>query len=193
MTLDVRDTLVPLSPLARWYALRGLALPAVTRVDAEQVPQPYRSLLVHAGDMTGRLTAFHGSPIRLRVLGKRLTPRYLSRLVVLERIRNGEAVEFGAIDIHMERFDGAARLELLAGRRPMGEVLHRHGVRCVSEPAAFVRVEPDALIAESLSLATSAPLLGRCNVLYDESHRALAEVVEILPPARANEAGDPLE
>ena len=39
-------------PLDDFYAQQGLTLPVIDSVAGEDVPQPYRSLLVHDDDMT---------------------------------------------------------------------------------------------------------------------------------------------
>jgi hypothetical protein len=42
-------------PLDEFYARSGLPLPRIERTSGEEVPEPYRSLLVHQNDMTPTL------------------------------------------------------------------------------------------------------------------------------------------
>src|SRR5438034_4474250 len=107
-TLKLMDLLYPLDD---FYARDGLSLPSVRPVPGEEVPEPYRQLLVHDGDMTPALEAFHGERIHLRVLSRQLNGDTLRREVVLTLDESARPVEFGAILIHLQRFPTAAREE----------------------------------------------------------------------------------
>ena len=58
------------NPLRDIYGRRHRALPALTPVLAEAVPEPYRGLLVHTRDMTPTLEAFNRAAHRLQVLAR---------------------------------------------------------------------------------------------------------------------------
>src|SRR5438309_1401373 len=72
-----------LFPLDEFYALSGRPLPPAAQLKGEEVPEPYRQLLVHDRDMTPTLEAFHGDRIHLRVLERRIEEHALWRQVVL--------------------------------------------------------------------------------------------------------------
>src|SRR5262245_51547803 len=57
-------------PLDEFYCRSGLSLPPLEIVDAEGVPEPYRSLLVHERDMTSTLEAFHQAGIHLSLISR---------------------------------------------------------------------------------------------------------------------------
>src|SRR5258708_40329644 len=57
-------------PLDDFSARSGLPLPPIERLAGEQVPEPYRSLLVHDTDMTPTLESFHGARIHLQILNR---------------------------------------------------------------------------------------------------------------------------
>jgi len=174
-----------LYPLTDFYARSGAEAPRVEVIEGSAMPQPYRSLLVHDKDMTPTLEAYCGSPIHLDALQVRRTPKALYRQVLLVPDGGGFPVEFGAIRIELERFDGQAR-ELIAGcRKPLGAILRDFHVPHMSRPTAFFSVEPDAVIRKALRLSGSAQLYGRHNVIRDDAGQVLAEVVEILPPLAA--------
>ena len=59
----VADTNDLLYPLSLFCQNGGHPLPSYEVIDAAAMPEPYRGLLVHKGDMTSRLAAFFG-PIR---------------------------------------------------------------------------------------------------------------------------------
>src|SRR6266851_2067752 len=54
--------------LERFYSRAGLTLPALERLSDDEVPQPYKALLVHSLDMTPTLEKFYRQPIDLTVL-----------------------------------------------------------------------------------------------------------------------------
>ena len=62
-------------PLDEFYARTGLILPKIERLRGEQVPEPYRKLLVHEHDMTPTLESFHGADIHLLDSAERKNPR----------------------------------------------------------------------------------------------------------------------
>jgi chorismate-pyruvate lyase len=171
-----------LYPLDEFYARSGLAPVQVSQVEAEEVPEPYRSLLVHLNDMTPTLEAYHGEQIHLRVVARRQEGEVYSREVVLTLNGTGRPVEFGAIVIYLERFAPAAREAILEGWQPLGTIMRLHDVRHRSAPRAFVRVIADATIQEAFGLAEATSLYGRRNVLLDPEENVLAEILEILPP-----------
>src|SRR5437016_1980426 len=70
-------------PLDDFYARAGLPLPKFERIPGEQVPEPYRSLLVHERDMTPTLEEFHGSGIHLKILRSEQRDDFYFREVAL--------------------------------------------------------------------------------------------------------------
>ncbi len=179
-----------LALLGEFYpAVPGLAPVDARVVRPEQIPQPYRRLLVHASDMTSTLSAFHGEDVRLRVLERRLTGEELARHIVLEGGRSRRPVEYGAIRIHLDLLEGPARSEAIRCRTPLGAILNAHGVPYESCPGAFFQVRSTELIDRVFGLDGPRWLYGRCNCLADPSGRSIAEVVEILPPEHNPQAG----
>ena len=172
-----------LFPLDAFYAQAGLALPLVHPIQGEEVPQPYRQLLVHDSDMTPTLEAFHGERIHLRMLARRLDGDAYSRQVVLTLDASARPVAFGAIVIHLPRFPPAAREEILTGWSPLGTILRVHGIAHQSRPLSFIRVTSDSVMNEALHLPGPQALYGRRNVIRDRDGNELANIIEILPPA----------
>src|SRR2546425_7220190 len=83
-TIQVAAAALPLVyPLDDFYAKSGLPLPKIQRVSPEEVPKPYRSLLVHQNDMTPTLEKFHGGRIHLEILKSQRRDGYYFREVVL--------------------------------------------------------------------------------------------------------------
>jgi chorismate-pyruvate lyase len=175
-----------LYPLDMIYAQSGVPLPQVSPVAGEEVPEPYRRLLVHNRDMTPTLEAFHGERIHLRVTRWRLDGEAYWRQVVLTLDESERPVEFGAIIIYLQEFPPDARESILRGYAPLGTILADHDIEHSSRPTGFVRVISDAGMNEALGLREPAVLYGRRNVLSGHGKK-LAEVVEILPPVDLEE------
>ncbi len=179
MGLAISDLLYP---LGEFYAEAGRPLPPVVQVPGEQVPEPYRQLLVHASDMTPTLERFHGDTIHLRPLQRRLVDDTMCRQVVLTLDESLRPVEYGAIAIHCRHFPEEARQLIVESRCPLGTILNRYRIPHFSRPRAFFRVTADDFMNEALGLTGRQELYGRRNVLLAPGDVVLADVLEILPP-----------
>ena len=172
-----------LYPLNEFYEQAGLPLPPAVRVEGEDVPEPYRSLLVHDREMTLTLESAYSRHVKLRVQKYDVRDNVFSRQVVLVAGAS-KAVAFCAIKIYLEYFPPQARRMVEERKQPLGTILHTQRVPHSSHPDSYFRVAPDAVIRAALELETDAGLYGRRNVLSDAQNRTLARVVEILAPAQ---------
>jgi chorismate-pyruvate lyase len=173
-----------LYPLSEFYEQSGLPLPAVSRVEGQDIPEPCQSLLVHERDLTPTLESAYQRNMLLRVLHHTLSDSVLSRQVVLVPRGAATPAAFGAIKIYLENFPSRARALILEFRQPLGTILRTQQIGHASRPGAHIRIKPDDLVTNALRLADPGVLYGRRNVLLDAAHRVLARVVEILPPAK---------
>ncbi|MCG3196201.1 MAG: hypothetical protein HUU16_22165 [Candidatus Omnitrophica bacterium] len=171
----------PLFPLWEFYP-DGIH-PSVALISPNDLPDPYRALLVHDKDMTPTLERHHGGPISLRLLGSQRSGSVYKREVILVLEPVGKPVEFGAIRIHLSRFPLEARMDIVENRMPLGTILKKHRVEHKCRPSAFFKAAPDTLMREALASGSVPFLFGRCNTMTDGRGLPLAEVVEILPPA----------
>lgn len=183
--MQVITDLNVLQPLTEFYEDAGLPLPDVTLIDGGDVPEPYRSLLVHDSDMTPTLEAAYGQTIHLHALKHSLRDNVFSRQVLLVLEDDATAVEFGGIKIHFKHLPENAKRLVLEEREPLGTILHTQHVTHESHPSAYLRVMADSVMREAFGLKHAPVLYGRCNVLSVPSGNVLARVVEILPPANA--------
>ena len=169
-------------PLDEFYRERGDVLPVIGRVEPAEMPEPYKSLLVHDGDMTSRLEAFHGDAIHIKLLARHTHENEYFREVVL--LLNGvkKPVEFGAIKIILDLFPAEMQQEILKEHRPLGHILKQFNIAHSSRPKSFLTVSSDRFINGALKLNGAHALYGRRNTLVDPWDRPLAEIVEILPP-----------
>jgi hypothetical protein len=182
---ETTPTVLPWAhPLDELYAKAGLTLPRIETVPGEQVPQPFGKLLVHDGDMTPTLEAFHESSIHLNVLGREQRDDFYFREVLLLTDDSEKVVEFGAIKINLAYFPPQARQEILREYLPLGTILARYKIDHTSRPKAFLKVQSDAFINGVLGLNGPHTLYGRRNTLSNLQGHSLAEIVEILPPVQ---------
>jgi hypothetical protein len=170
-------------PLDEFYALARRELPALEQIDGDDMPQPYRRLLVHNEDMTPTLEKFHDDRIYLNVISRQDRGDFYFREVILLTQRKRFPVEFGAIKINLGLFPAGARRLILEEQEPLGTILNDFKIPHASRPKAFLRIQADSFIKGALQLSGEQILYGRRNTLFDPQQRALAEIVEILPPA----------
>lgn len=179
-------------PLSKYYRDYGIPMPKFESVQAEALPEPYRHLLVHESDMTGRLTAFHGETMGLRVIEKKILCGVLARRVVLYGRETSRGVEFGEILIYLNRFQPEVRELIEACEIPLGGILVQHQVGFFASPRRYLKIVADEMIAGNLGVSKGTELYGRKNKLTNYEGETLAEIIEILPPTemRAVEKGN---
>ena len=177
-----------IAPLREAYRTAGGTLPLIEPVEPDQIPEPYRSLLVHEQDMTPTLERFHGQTLQLRMQKSRRTGSTFWRQVVIVLHSPSTPVEFGAINIYLDRFSPGMQKVILENQRPLGGILQDHVLAHTSRPQAYFRISTDQLINEVLHLTGNVTLFGRCNRLLDATQQPLADIVEILPPAGSTQS-----
>lgn len=171
-----------LYPLTLFRRNGGRALPSFELVEGDAIPEPYRKLLVHNGDMTSRLEKFHEGNIVLEVLHREHTETAYRREVVLHVEKNGLPVEYGAIEIQLDAFDPQLREKIVEGRLPLGGLLNRYDINYRSRPKAFFRLGSDAEMNTLFNTTGAHVFYGRSNELLGEGDRLLARIVEVLRP-----------
>ena len=180
------EALHRLLPFHFFYEQAGIELPDFTFLEGDEVPYPYRSMLVHQNDMTPTLAAFHHSRLYLEVHKHESNPDFVMRLVTLHAAASEIPVEYGAIGIQLASFPEEVREKIVEGRKPLGGILGEYDVEHSGSPTAYFSVPADQLIADALNQNVGEILYGRCNQLIDGDGMVFADIVEILP--RSNES-----
>lgn len=180
------EALHRLLPFHFFYEQAGTDLPDFTFLEGNEVPYPYRSLLVHQNDMTPTLAAFHHSRLYLEVQKHESNPDFVMRMVTLHAASSEVPVEFGAIAIQLGGLPDEVQEKVIEGRKPLGGILGEYNVGHRGSPSAYFSVPADELIADSLHQNVGETLYGRCNQLLDADGMVFADIVEILP--RSNES-----
>lgn len=175
-----------LYPLSDFYRRAKLPLPRIETISGAEVPEPYKSLLVHKNDMTPTLENFHNSRIHLELLGRDRRGEFYYREVILRLDHDEKPVEFGANKVFLGQFPESAREQILLEQVPLGRILKECQVKHQTEAKHFLRIQPDALILKALEIETSIVLYGRKAVISDLQGHPLSEIVEILPPGNVS-------
>ena len=169
-----------LYPLDAAYDRAGIDPPRARAVAPDEIPLPYRSLLVHEDDMTVTLERHFGGRIALRPLGVFSRGRSYFRRVLLAHEETGQPVEMGAIRIRLDAFDAALREKVLRNEVPLGRILRDGRVDCRSVPRAFLELAPNPEIMGVFWMREPRPLYGRRTEIVREG-RKIGDIVEVLP------------
>ena len=183
----IREVQELLFPLTEYYLEKRLELPESQEVSPLEMPQPYRHLLVHQSDMTGRLTDYYDEPPKLKVLDQQVRGNVLTRRVLLYLHSSEKIVEFGEIKIFLNEFEAPIQKKIVQGEAPFGQILTDNKINIKSSPRGYFNIVADQMIATNLSLDLGIALYGRNNRLCDLSGNFLADIVEILPPTAMKE------
>jgi hypothetical protein len=168
-------------PLDDFYSRAGMPLPVIEPLTGAQVPEPYRTLLVHQNDMTPTLENYHGAAIHLKIISSEVRGDFYFREVALHLDTTEKPVEFGANRVGLDLFPARARKLILEERMPLGSILKECKIEHTTVARGFFCVQPDELILRALQLTQGAPLYGRKATILDPERRPLSEIVEILP------------
>jgi chorismate-pyruvate lyase len=147
----------------------------------DEVPPPYRNLLVHDQHMTVTVEAHHGSLVDVRVLEDRLEGDVYARKILLALQSNGRIVQFGLVRIRLDFVSPEVRAEITSRKTPLGRILIQHNVLRTIEPTSFLRVLPGPAMMEWFGLKAPTPTFGRTAVITCDDQPAI-EVLEIVAP-----------
>jgi chorismate-pyruvate lyase len=167
------------------YALFPLAprelLPEHEIVPADEVPAPYRELLVHEHHMTVTVEKHHGAAVDVRILARRHTGDFYARKILLALHGTGRVVQFGIMKINLRHCNQQVREEIIAGQTPLGRILIQHNVLRRIEPTAFLRIIPDSAMMKWFGLKEPVRIYGRLAIIHCDEQPAV-ELLEIVAP-----------
>jgi len=170
-----------LYPLSFMRSACGLPKLNYEQMEASDLPEPFQSLLVHEGDMTSRLEAFHESEQRVKAIRSSNSGEKYFREVVLQSKETGKVTEYGAIEIHLNALPEEVCEKIIEAQQPLGGILNEYHIPYASTPRGFLRVVPDGPIVEAFSEVESDHLYGRSNQITGLDQQVIARIVEILP------------
>ena len=148
-------------------------------VPAEQVPEPFRKLLVHEHHMTVTVEEHHGSLVDVKVLERTRSGDAYARKILLAKQSDGKIVMFGLVRIWLNYCAPDVRDAILAEQTPIGRVLIEHNVLRRIEPTEFFRLTPGPDMVAWFG--SSAPTYGRLALIHCDGKPAV-ELLEIVAP-----------
>ena len=169
-----------LYPLDVVYWRAGIDPPGACAVAPDEIPLPYRSLLVHQNDMTVTLERHFGGRIVLRALGVFTRGGSYFRRVLLVHEEAGRPVEMGAIRINLDAFSAPMREKILRNEIPLGRILRDGHVDYRSVPKAFLAITPNPEMMGVFWMRQPSRLYGRRTEIVREG-RKVGDIVEVLP------------
>ncbi len=163
------------------FSRQGLEVPSLVALGPDDLPEPYRKLLVHDSDMTSTLSRHHGDSLILKRLHLVETEEYVDREVVLCTQKIGSPVEYGVIRIRLTPFSPEAQAAIRKAVIPLGQILDDFNVSYQSQPSEYFRISESAYLDQKLQDSTGVERFGRINSLRSDGGEELANVLEILP------------
>jgi chorismate-pyruvate lyase len=169
-----------LFPLDFVYARSGVELPKVKAIEPDDIPSPYRSLLVHQSDMTLTLERHFGGRVSLRPLATFQYGPWYFRRVLLAQEYTGRPVEMGAIRIRIPAFPARIQRQILRNDVPLGRLLRDGGVDYESRPTVFLSVTPNPEMMGVFWMREPKTLYGRRTEMIHDGAK-IGDIVEVLP------------
>lgn len=187
MKLEGRDNVQELTqsllwPLNLFCAHYGREMPEITPLFGQQMPEPYKKLLVHKNNMTPTLEAYHHGTIHIERVHVLSDEDETTREVILRRDGDDKPLEYGASRVFRPTLSPEALFLIDDGRLPLGTILRVCECEHTVQPSGFFRIRPTPFLASVLGAEEAANLFGRRNALVAIDGATIAEVCEILPP-----------
>lgn len=169
-----------LYPLDVTYRQAGVTPPTVEEISPEDIPLPYRQLLVHDSAMTLTLEKHFGGRVALRPLSILSRGSWYCRRVLLVLEASGRPVEMGAICLKLDGFGRRITAEVERSEVPLGRILREGRVKYTSKPRAFLAVTPNTEMMGVFWMPGPRTLYGRRTEIIHDGAK-IGDIVEVLP------------
>lgn len=169
-----------LYPLDLVYERAGIAVPEVEVAQPDDIPLPYRTLLVHDSDMTLTLERHFGGRVMLRPLSTfTLRGSYFRRVLLVQEYA-GQPVEMGAIRMELDAFGANIREKIVKNEIPLGRILRDGRFQYTSRVKAFLKVTPNPEMMGVFWMREPRVLYGRRTEIIRRGAK-IGDIVEVLP------------
>ncbi len=153
-----------------------------TEVQADELPAPYGQLLAHNHHMTVTVESFHGSPVDVEVLERRLIDERYARKILLRRQSDRAVVQFGIVMLDFSYLSDEVRDDIIGERIPLGRTLIEHNVLRDVQLVALWKVVCGPELARLFLVEPGTLTYGRTALIYCNGEPAV-ELLEIVVPA----------
>ncbi len=161
----------------------GALFAGAEHIPAALTPEPYKRLLVHDGHMTVAMEDFHGSPVGVKVLDRKLEGNIYSRKILLSRNDTGAVVQFAVMTFDLEMVLPAVREQILAERTPLGRILIDYNVFRFVDLGAIFRITSGPIFAQWCDCATGEVTYARLATIFCNQHPAV-DLLEVAAPIK---------
>lgn len=152
------------------------------QVMPEEVPPPYRRLLVHSGHMTEALKRQHGNTLAVRPYRVRRDGDLYGRRLDLLAGDDQRPLMTGIMIFNMTLVAPGVREEIEQAHTPLGQILIGRRILRRVRPDAFLRFDADdPLVRRFACDAPRRPAYGRLATI-DCDQRPAVDLLEIVRP-----------
>ncbi|MEK6247376.1 MAG: hypothetical protein N2C12_04305 [Planctomycetales bacterium] len=156
------------------------ALGTLSSVPPDQVPEPYRRLLVHQEHMTVAMEACHESLVDVEVLDTNITATHYARKILLRKQTDSSVVQFGIMRVDLTLLSEDVRAEIEKQQRPLGRILVRNNVLRTVHLSQLWKVTPGTDLQKLFNIEANE-IFGRTAAI-DLEEKPAVEVLEIVAP-----------
>lgn len=159
--------------------------PKARFVKPDEIPSPYRELLVHNGHMTETLERYHGTPVLVHPYEIHQHGSMYGRKLDLAIEPDGRVVMTGMMIFNLSVVREEIQQEILAGRIPLGRILISHGVLREVSAGAFLEFAAEDPLAtrfvDPSHPSPPRPVYGRLATILCDGKPAV-DLLEIVAP-----------
>lgn len=181
-----------MNPVDEFHKLAAMfpdAQPLVQDVEyipASTTPEPYKTLLVHDIHMTVTMERFHGCPVDVHVVDRRLDDDVYARKILLTRHGTNTVVQFGLVRFDFQYVTPAVRDEIISEKIPLGRVLINHNVLRQVDLNAILKLTAGPSLAKYLQMKEGDVTYGRIATIFCNRKPAI-DLLEVSAPLAAAE------
>ena len=186
--IDYQNVGDALTDLCNGFAASQIAATTVHEVDPDEIPPPFRNLLVHHNHMTSTLCGYYNRPVELRVLHEQIEGDLYHRQIVLTPTGTDTIVECGLVRIDLSFTPEPVREAILRRDMPLGDILIEHDVLRRIEPRWYLRLDAQAPLLASFGCETEFDTYGRVGTIYCNDRPAI-ELLEVVTGAPSEQQG----
>lgn len=155
--------------------------PTADELAPEEIPEPYRTLLVHNHHMTVTVEDFYRDRVDVAILESQLLGHEYRRKILLALTGNSRVVQFGLVCIDLSLLSSVVREQIIAGKTPLGRILIENDVLREVRPISYWKVQPNDALRDWFQMTHDEDLYGRIGLITTDGQPAI-EVLEILAP-----------
>jgi hypothetical protein len=148
-------------------------------ITPEEMPQPFRQLLVHDRHMTRTLVAYYKSPLDLHVQEMHKVGNLYSRKIFLCPSETKGVVEHGLVRLDLKYMPELVKREILQEHAPLGAIMINHDIHQRIQARWYLRFPPDSSLLQWVDCQIPGPLYGRLGTIYCDDEPVI-EVLEIV-------------